>query len=102
MELIPSRRDMEPDVPVEELVPLASVHGVRSRAQKADHARIGRDCLGGDGFKHFESITLLTDGPGVDVIVRLAGYSLLMEPIEDRSPMSVSVRCQVDPGQHVR
>lgn len=82
MEFVPSRRDMEPDVPVEELVPLASVHGIRSRSQEAYHARINRNCLGSDGFKHFERIALLTDGPSVDVIVRLAGYGLFMEPVE--------------------
>jgi hypothetical protein len=81
VQLVPPSRDVEQDVAVEELVPLAGVHGVRSGAQKPDHARIRHDCLGNAGLEHGERLALLANGPGVDVVVRLAGQGLLVESV---------------------
>lgn len=81
VQLVPPGRDVEEDVAVEELIPLAGVHGVRSGAQKPNHARICRDCLGNDGFEHGKRVALLADGPGINVVIRLAGEGLLVEPV---------------------
>lgn len=81
MQLVPPRRDMEHNVAVEELVPLASVYRVRPRTQKLDHPRIDRDCLSNDRFEHCKSLATLTDGSGVDVVIHLAGQRLLVESV---------------------